>query len=216
MGIRNDVFGLEQIYQLQIEGQWSTKGDVWLTPSPFLAPAGTDFGYIAGGYAGSYPSPSTTVDRIDYSNDTATASPKGPLTAGASYTNGVSSLTHGYAIGGKDSGDLSIVSRIDFANDTANSLTRGPLSDTRYRGGATGNEDFGYAGGGTVGGSSPKSLVDRIDYSNETATAVPKGPLTANRYHIGAAGNANFGYFAGGNPGPLSTCLLYTSPSPRD
>ena len=47
MGIRNDVFGLEQIYQLQIEGQWSTKGDVWNTPSPFTK--ALPFGYFGGG-----------------------------------------------------------------------------------------------------------------------------------------------------------------------
>ena len=29
MGIKQDVFGLEQIYRLQVEGQWSTRGDVW-------------------------------------------------------------------------------------------------------------------------------------------------------------------------------------------
>ena len=83
MGIRNDVFGLEQIYQLQIEGQWSTKGDVWNTPSPFMAPKGFDTGYFAGGQqpsnSPSFPSPvhySTVDRRIDYSNDTATAAGK--------------------------------------------------------------------------------------------------------------------------------------------
>jgi len=68
MGIRNDVFGLEQIYQLQIEGSWSTKGDVWNTPSPFLVPQGFATGYFAGGSA-----TISTVDRIDYSNDTGAA-----------------------------------------------------------------------------------------------------------------------------------------------
>ena len=74
MGIRNDVFGLEQIYQLQIEGQWSTKGDVWNTPSPFGK--AFPFGYFAGGNG-----TKSTVDRIDYSNDIATAAVKGPLSA---------------------------------------------------------------------------------------------------------------------------------------
>ena len=40
----------------------------------------SSFGYFAGGY-NQFLSPArkTTVDRVDYSNDTATASPKGPL-----------------------------------------------------------------------------------------------------------------------------------------
>ena len=32
MGIRQDVFGLEQIYQLQLQSNWSTINDVWVTP----------------------------------------------------------------------------------------------------------------------------------------------------------------------------------------
>jgi len=201
MGIKQDVFGLEQIYRLQVEGQWSTRGDVWTTPSPFITIQGTDFGYMAGGFAGSYPSPSTVVDRIDYSNDTATASAKGPLTAGASYTTGVASVTHGYVLGGRAAAHLSTVNRIDFANDTANSLLRGPLSQTRYRShAATGNKDFGYIGGGQAGGPSTASSVDRVDYSNDSATSVVKGPLTSIRYLLSATGNSNFGYFGGGNP----------------
>ena len=83
MSIRENVFGLEQVYRLQIEGLWSVKSDVWLS-----SPAGlTNFGTGAAttpqtGYFGSGGSPFavSTVDRIDYSNDTTTASPKGPLT----------------------------------------------------------------------------------------------------------------------------------------
>jgi len=39
-----------------------------------------DYGYFGGGRNPSL-SPVTTIDRIDYSNDTATASPRGPLSA---------------------------------------------------------------------------------------------------------------------------------------
>ena len=76
MGIKQDVFGLEQIYRLQIEGQWSTKGDVFLSPSPFKS--SHPFGYFGGGSPGD----KSSVDRIDYSNDTATASVRGPLSTG--------------------------------------------------------------------------------------------------------------------------------------
>ena len=40
-------------------------------------------GYFGGGRDSSGPGTGSTVDRIDYSNDTATASPKGPLTNSA-------------------------------------------------------------------------------------------------------------------------------------
>ena len=54
------------------------------------ATGNADFGYFAGG---GYPSNLSTVDRIDYSNDTATASPKGPLSEVRSYIGAVS-YTH--------------------------------------------------------------------------------------------------------------------------
>ena len=47
------------------------------------------FGYFAGGY----PSKST-IDRIDYSSDTSTASPKGPLAAANVYVGGNSATSH--------------------------------------------------------------------------------------------------------------------------
>jgi len=36
MSVRQDVFGLETLYRLQVEGQWTTKSEVWLEPSPYL------------------------------------------------------------------------------------------------------------------------------------------------------------------------------------
>ena len=44
----------------------------------FAATGNADFGYFGAGYDDN-PNRVSTVDRIDYSNDTATASPKGPL-----------------------------------------------------------------------------------------------------------------------------------------
>ena len=99
MSIREDVFGLEQVYRLQIEGLWSVKSDVWL-----LSPAGlTNFGtgaavtpqtgYFGGGGPGA--GPVSTVDRIDYSNDTATASPKGPLSLARGYFAATSARANG-------------------------------------------------------------------------------------------------------------------------
>ena len=151
------------------------------------------------------PSPNITsaVDRIDYSNDTATAAAKGPLSAVGRYVSGVANLTHGYRVGGTDGSKKSTVDRIDFANDTATAAVKGPLDAARYRHAATGNADFGYIGGGNAPGTT--SNVNRIDYSNDTATASPKGPLSATNYLLAATGNSSFGYFGGGSPGPKSS-----------
>ena len=84
------IFRLKQVYEEQLSGNWSTKGDVWNTPSPFTK--AHPFGYFGGGRAPSYIS---TVDRIDYTNDTATASIKGPLSAAISITGATGNANFG-------------------------------------------------------------------------------------------------------------------------
>ena len=91
MSIREDVFGLEQVYRLQVEGQWSVKPDVWLSPSPYYA--SWDFGYFGGGAVGS---PRAMVSRIDYSNDTATALGRGPLSGIRSQFSATGNGQYGY------------------------------------------------------------------------------------------------------------------------
>jgi len=60
---RRGIFSLLDVRERQGAGVWSTKGDVWNTPSPFLLTGPAPFGYFAGGS----PSPDyiSTVDRID-------------------------------------------------------------------------------------------------------------------------------------------------------
>ena len=134
-----------------------------------------NFGYFGGGYVAG-PTLYTTVNRIDYSNDTATAAVKGPLSAARSYVSATGNKSFGYFGGGHWPG-LSTVDRIDYSNDTATASPKGPLSIARQGTASTGNADFGYFGGGmgsTVPGSNISSRVDRIDYSNDTATAAVK------------------------------------------
>ena len=190
---KRGIFALLDVRERQATGNWSVKSDVWLSPSPFYGSA-PDVGYFAGG------SLAATVDRIDYSNDTATASPKGPLTAGVRYGAGTGNNSYGYHAGGV-SPTVSTVDRIDYSNDTATASPKGPLSSNRQYMGATGNASYGYFGGGLV-----TSVVDRIDYSNDTATASPKGPLSLARLGLAATGDFNFGYFGGGIfPSPTLT-----------
>ena len=74
MGIKNDVFGLEQVYRLQVQGDWSAKSDIWLDPGSFTVNH-PNTGYFGAGAPGAQ----SVVERIDYSNDTATALRKGHL-----------------------------------------------------------------------------------------------------------------------------------------
>ena len=74
-------------------------------------------GYFGGGGA--------TVDRIDYSNDTATASVRGPLSAARLYFAATGNSFYGY-FGGGLPGPTSTVDRIDYFNDTATASPKGP------------------------------------------------------------------------------------------
>ena len=96
------------------------------------ATGNSNFGYFGGGGV------TKTVHRIDYSNDTATASIKGPLSAGRRYFTATGNSNFGY-FGGNSGPELSLVDRINYSSDTATASVRGPLSLARSSLAATTN-----------------------------------------------------------------------------
>ena len=196
MSDNRGIFGLEDFYDRQVS---NTITDIL---DPFIydkSPVGTDFGYVIAG--GPSPSSYSTIDRIDYGNDTAQASPKGPINTPRNRLGATSSITHGYIGGGSTGGGVAVsnVDRIDYGNDTATTSPKGPMAGTAYWRQATGNTNFGYFGSGYGIGYGSETVVERIDYSNDTAQATPKGNLRVPGHWAGAAtGNVDFGYFGGG------------------
>ena len=158
---------------------------------------GTDFGYFGGGAPPFATNARSTVDRIDYSNDTADAVPRGPLDGGRYRHSAQGNANFGYFMGG-DTANSTLVERIDYFNDLANTSPRGNLEVGGPFGAATGNDDFAYRGGGFTSGGANSSKMERIEYASDVALSLEKGPLTAKRYSLAATGNLNFGYFAGG------------------
>ena len=155
-------------------------------------------GQDGGGYAGNARS---TVDRITYATDTATAVARGPLSLARYYLAAAGNTTAGWFGGGIDSPTyFSTVDRITFATDTATASGRGPLSLARNSLAAAGNTTDGWFGGGPPPspGTAYSSLVDRITYATDTATASVRGPLSLGRSGLGATGNSQYGWFAGG------------------
>ena len=177
----------------------STKGPLSVGRRYFAATGNSNFGYFGSGEVPGGVFYSTSVDRIDYGNDTATASPRGPLNQGRHKPAATGNQNFGYFAGGISTPTALTVSRIDYGNDTATASPKGPMSVPKYSFAGTGNQNFGYFGGGGT------LAVSRTDYSNDTATGVTKGPLSAARSYLAATGNASFGYFGGGDPGPKST-----------
>jgi len=158
---------------------------------PQAATGNQDFGYFGGGAGGTPYATRSRVDRIDYSNDTASVSVRGSLSSARYSLAATGNSSFGYFGGGSPSPYKSTVDRIDYSNDTATASPKGPLSDARTYLAATGNSSFGYFGGGEDSSFNDTSSVDRIDYSNDTATASPKGPLSLARLGLAAVSSTN-------------------------
>ena len=165
----------------------------------FAPPAGPTAGWFGGGY---YPGIST-VQRITYATDTATATTRGPLSS-VRYTGGATgTFTQGWFGGGdttSNPGVISTVDRITYATDTATASIRGPLNSSRNLLAATGNTTDGWFVGGNTG-PAPTSTVQRITYATDTATASIRGPLGYEQGRMGSVGNTTDGWFAGGSFG---------------
>jgi hypothetical protein len=163
----------------------SVRGPLSLARRQLAASGNSNFGYFGGGTAAPAAGPFSTIDRIDYSNDTSTASVRGPLSIARSLLAATGNSNFGYFGGG--SGPVSTVDRIDYSNDTSTASVRGPLSSARSYLAASGNSNFGYFGGGTIGGGSSLSTIDRIDYSNDLVVTPSKRIIKFNKIHSLAA-----------------------------
>lgn len=176
------------------------KGSLSSSRSMLAGTGNSSYGYIGGGFIVSFPVVyRSTIDRIDYSNDTATAVAKGPLSLARAAAAATGTSVYGYFGGGDSPSTRSTVDRLDYSNDTATAVAKGPLSAARSELAATGTSAYGYFGSGHGGAYTPNySTVARIDYANDTATAVAKGPLSGSTRGRSATGNSSYGYFAGG------------------
>jgi hypothetical protein len=164
-------------------------------PAIKLQKAG-NYGWFGGGNIAGVPT--SGVDRIDFSNDSSTASPRGPLSLARSNIGATGNSNYGWFGGGSPGPRVSIVDRIDFSNDSSIASPRGPLSSSRYNPGATGNSNYGWFGGGNAIGNLPESTVDRINFSNDSVGVSVRGSFLSTRERTGVTGNSNYGWFGGG------------------
>ena len=148
------------------------------------APAENTAAWFGGGATLSPFQGLSTVDRITFATDTATATVRGPL-SGTRYSVGaVANTTDGWWAGGQAFGNKSTVQRITYATDTATASVRGPLSAAAgFNNGTAGNTTDGWFV--SVGAA---TTVNRITYATDTATASIRGPISENYYGGGAAG----------------------------
>jgi hypothetical protein len=189
----------------------SVRGPLSLVRKQFAAAGNETYGWFGGGVSDVNPEGPpyyfyySTIDRITYATDTATASVRGPLSTSINFLAATGNTTDGWFGGSGYS--TSTVQRITYATDTATASVRGPLSGGRYGLAAAGNSTDGwFGGGGNPAAPGAISTVDRITYATDTATASVRGPLSLVRYALAAAGNTTNGWFGGGaTPAAAST-----------
>ena len=182
------------------------------TGAAFQYESNNVFSYGAGYWCGGNPGPVSTVDRLDYANDTATSTVKGPLSAAKNYANACGNLNFGYVGGGQPPSYLTSVDRIDYSNDSATALRVGNLTTGRRLSGSHGNLSYGYWSGGNFPSGGYISSTERLDFSNDSATAALKANMIAVDGGMGAVNNYNFGYiFGGANHGTRIQRLDYSN-----
>ena len=103
------VFGLRKVYKKQVENVDNNNFASW--------PEGATYGYYGAGFSPPY---SSTVDRIDFSNET-TSAPGNNLSQARRRPAAVATNFYGYFGGGNITGSppyVVTVDRIDFSNET--------------------------------------------------------------------------------------------------
>jgi hypothetical protein len=194
---------------IEIGPGWTIGGGITVSyGSPPPLPVATAGWNAGGGSSGQI----STIDRITFATDTATATARGPLGTTQSGMGGAGTSTDGWFGGGKSTTIVSTVQRITYATDTATASTRGSLSTARdMLASSTDNTTYGWFGGGYVQ-SAPYylSIVDRITYASDTNTASVRGPLSIIVYLLAATGDQNYGWYTGGytTGGPSSTTYI--------
>ena len=176
--VRTNIFGIGEVYELQREGLWVEKN----------RESYREYGYFAGARNSSL-NVISTVDRIDFSNDTSTAKTRGPLAIGTWNHSSSGNSNYGWFYGGDS---VTSVQRIDYANDAATASLRSTSPGGKDP--ALGNNFYGYI-------KDRNTNISRIQYSNDTT--IPSLRLNTINNWAETAGvlNARFGYFGGGYTG---------------
>ena len=209
---KRGVFSLETVLERQSDNHWSKIPEVFR----YVQNVGNDYGYSLGGY---YPSSgpgngSTYVQRIDFTNDTATGSSRGNLSSQRSAHGAASSLTAMYTANGQNYGvspSTSIVDRLDYASDTLTATRKGDMPTSRYATSGVSNTDFGFWMGGTPGSAN----TYRTEWASDTTSPIPSAnwyPGAGSPYFGAAAGNLSYGYaFAGSSGGSHTGRIDYSN-----
>ena len=107
------------------------RGPLSVPTQALAAASNANYGYWGGGGDTSGPAITSRIERIDFSNDTPSSSPKGPLSRERRYLSATGNTSYGYW-GGDGPPGAATNDRLDYSNDTVATVSRGPLSAGRY------------------------------------------------------------------------------------
>jgi hypothetical protein len=161
----------------------SIRGTLTVARREHASSGNEDYGWFGGGYQPALsPGQSSSVERVTYLTDTATASVRGPLTAIMFVHKAVANDNFGWFGGGNSTR----VARIDFSSDTSTASARGPFQTQKQRASAADDDNYGWFFAGDFG-PTQYSRVDRIDFAADTNTSSLRGPLNIARNQDPAA-----------------------------
>jgi hypothetical protein len=161
----------------------SIRGTLTVARREHASSGNEDYGWFGGGYQPALsPGQSSSVERVTYLTDTATASVRGPLTAIMYVHKAVANDNFGWFGGGNSTR----VARIDFSSDTSTASARGPFQIQKQRASAADDDNYGWFFAGGFG-PTQYSRVDRIDFAADTNTSSLRGPLNIARNQDPAA-----------------------------
>ena len=171
-----------------------------------------NYGYFTGGISTS--TVISSVERIDFSNDSVNTDIRGSLPVQMTFASSSRTKDKTYIQSGTSTGDITgtgvtSIYRITHANDETTALARASVSgpSEKFRA-STSSKNYSYTSGGFLSGAmvtgsdgSPGvSTTHRLDFSNDSATVTTKGPLSISRVMHSSASNHNYGWYIGGSP----------------
>lgn len=190
-----------------------------------------NYGWFTGGQSGT--SIISSVERINFSNDTVNTDIRATLPRNTVFASSAGTKDNGYIIGGAESSASfsptlnSQVFRITYANDETSALARAPITDQRWTS-STSSKNYGYTSGGVFSNVSPGnslyaqgsvSTTNRMDFANDNNAFVAKGPLSIARMRSSSASNDSYGWYIGGSsaaygynvsPTPAYNAVIYS------
>jgi len=180
-----------------------------------------NYGWFIGGMGGSSgTSILSSVERIQFSNDTVNTDIRGSLPFVLVFSSVGGTKDNAYTFGGSNSAAAALgpsttnfntgVHRLTYANDETSLLYRAGISPATQRWRVTtSSKNYAYTSGGffetsaTPLNSSPPAVsnTDRLNFSNDSQALTARGPLSLARMKFSSTSNDTYGWYIGGSSG---------------